>query len=78
MCIVKVSKKKKKEKIEIFHINFENIFSPNIFAARLFDGSNARRTRGVLTCRVHRALVDIATVLLSMADNYASGAENLT
>ena len=26
-----VGKKKKKEKIEIFHINFENIFSPNVF-----------------------------------------------
>ena len=58
MCLVIVSKKKKE--IEIFHINFENIFSPKICSDRLLDGSNARRTRGVFTwppcnCPFHKS-----------------------
>ena len=58
------SQKEKKGKIEIFHINFENIFSPKILSDRLLDGSNTRRTWGVLTCCVRRALGDLATILL--------------
>ena len=62
-------------------MNFENIFSPNVFvwtlpaiAARLLntprdrrafvDSTNARRTRGVFSCRVRRAFVDLGTILL--------------
>ena len=69
MCIVIVSKKKKlKFSIWILKIFLVLmlLFEHSRVHCAFVDSTNARRTRGVFSCRVCRAFVDLGTALLKI------------